>query len=282
MIGAVRRIVPRSSIRALVLALFALVVAATTEPSSTRAQEAPDDEALARATELHRRAADAIRRADFVQAESLEREALSLYAAAELAYNLALALRGQGKLREAGDTFDRLLRGEWGQLRPEAAASIERLRDEAREQVARLRVIVRGGAPVTLRLDGALVEEDLAPDTASEIPVDPGEHILSASAPDHETFERSIMLRPGANMTVEAHLTASRDDSARLGVQTAEDATITVEPPSRSSAVWWWVLGGTAVVAAGAVLAWLLITTEPEPQEDREGMFPVTATLTLP
>ncbi len=147
--------------------------------------EAQSNEVEARASfELGMRELDAGRYRDATVA--FERS-FSLAPRLPTAFNWALALRGLGHALDAEVLYQRLLDGELGALRATDRSAVEGLMREVRESIGTLELTIEGPDPLEVRLDGVVIAE--APGESSHR-VDPGEHLLVASAQDHEPIER--------------------------------------------------------------------------------------------
>jgi hypothetical protein len=187
------------------LALHALAMA----PAQAGAQT--EDGEIERWRERHEAASAALRADDFARAEALEREALAIRPAPQSAFNLGLALRGQRRMREAADTFDRMLRGEWGPLPRARTEQATLLRDETRRALGRLRVSARASAPVLVQVDGVRAGEIRAADPPLEAAIDPGAHVVIASASRHTAIERTVEVASGATVSLDLVLTPESD-----------------------------------------------------------------------
>lgn len=188
-------------VRALLVAALVWLAAA---PGS--AQEASAAEARA----LFEGAVQAIEEGRFSDAVTALRRSLALEPRAPTAFNLAVALRGVGEARESRALFDRLLAGEFGPLPEARRAQVQPLRDEVAAEVAQLQVTVEGPDAPTLTVDGA----EVAPSEprAFALELDPGEHVVRATAVDWEPAQRELELSPGESRALSITLRPAVDD----------------------------------------------------------------------
>ncbi|MBX3224648.1 MAG: hypothetical protein KF795_29300 [Labilithrix sp.] len=158
---------------------------------------------------------------------------------ASVRYRIATVLAGMGRLREARDMY-RALAATKASLPPsdqETADSAAEKVVELDGRIPRLAVRVEDDAPADVRVtvDGAPVPVSTAP---RAVDLDPGEHIVAATARGYEPTERSVTLADGGGEV--AH-TVKMMPERRV---TRTDDTLG----------WIALGGGAALVAAGAVL----------------------------
>ncbi|AKF08053.1 tetratricopeptide repeat protein [Sandaracinus amylolyticus] len=175
-----------------------LVLALLAPASMVHAQR---DEARA----LFEQAREALGSGDFATARDLLARSLALASNVGSAFNLAIALRGTGELQRAIETFDALLADRYGALSPEQRREVESFLVRSRRELGHLSVRVTGADAIELRIDGVLVAT--APDgDVVETAVDPGEHVVTASAPRRTSYEERIVVERGARRTIRAEL----------------------------------------------------------------------------
>lgn len=155
------------------------------------------------------------------------RESLAIVPRPATAFNLALALRGAGRLRDAITQLDALLEGEHGALRPEQRGEAETLRREAAADLATLRIHAHGAPAIELRVDGERIERSV--EGVVETRVDPGEHVVTASAPDHATVERRVRVMRGAAAEIELVLGPLVDTRPGTLIVESTDPSLIVE-----------------------------------------------------
>ena len=156
-------------------------------------------------------------------------------AASVVLFNEGRALMEQGKVAEAcarfeaasalapgagihlnlGDCYERLGRtaSAWGEFRS-ATLIADRIGDQAKGKLARARMkaieprlsrltlTLPAGPPVAgleVRRDGAVVPR---PVLGTEVTLDPGEHVVEASAPGHKTWSAHLQVQPAERKTV--------------------------------------------------------------------------------
>lgn len=162
-------------------------------------------------------------------------ESLALAPRPATAFNLGLALRGAGRIREAIARLDALLAAR-AELRPEQRREAEQLRSDAIADLATLRVRVTGARELELRIDGSRVD-GVAPGTWTEQRVDPGDHVITASARDHGTLERSITVPRGGSSELEIELVPVADTRPGILVLESTDPSLMVEIDGIASAM---------------------------------------------
>jgi hypothetical protein len=161
--------------------------------------------------------------------------------------NLALCHERVGKTAsawaeyvQASQTASRLGQGEREQVARDKAAALE---------PGLPRVIVDAGAEshAEVKLD----DQAIGPAAfATAIPVDPGEHVVRATAPGKKPFVESFVMSPGATRTVRVML-AGEDPLARSAplAPAAHEAPTHVESSARRT--WGLVVGGAGVALVG-------------------------------
>ena len=227
------------------LAPFLVVLALFVAPSSVAAQTSADATATASASDVQVAEAQALfRRAvelgdDDRWSEALElfRRSLAAVARPSTRFNVGFALFQLGRYREAIEIFDVYLaetEGETSDLRAEAV----RRRGEAVASLASL-ALTLDPPEATLRIDGAPAEGSGATRALS---LDPGRHLLLASAPGRVEAQREISLLAAE------HAEASISLALVAPIDTGE--TGETSSGLESDPVFWIVLG-SAVLAVG-------------------------------
>jgi len=197
-------------------ALAALVcLAALTAGAPSAFAQADSDRATARGLgQDGQRALDA---KDFKTAEDDYRRADSLVHAPTLLLGLARALAGQGKFVEAQETYKRIIREGVSPGAPEAFA---RAIDDAKREVDAVAPHIAGMTIKVTAASGASpgdvkVTLDDAPVSAASLGikrfVDPGAHVVRASATGFKTAELKVNVPDGG--TVDAPLTLEAESS---------------------------------------------------------------------
>jgi len=199
----------------------------------------------------------ALRAGRFHEARDLLREAHHSARAVGTAFNLAVALRGTGEVVECASLFGRLLEGEFGDLTQAVDGQARALRRECGAASASLSIRVNRSADVLV--DGESVGL-LPPDTARELRLDPGAHVVTAAHRGFVTAQERVELARGGRAEVSLELVAIvMPELLRLSPESPR-----ASPPHSSvfGKVWFWlsVVGG--VLVAGAV-TWAVTSRDP-------------------
>lgn len=179
-------------------------LAQRSDASDTGAEAAADQEAR----RLFGEATTAIAAGRFAIARDLLRRSIALVPNAGSAFNLAVALRGTGELRAAVATLEALVAGEHGALQGAQRAQVSALLEATRRELGHLRVEVSGAPIVELRIDGALLGEAREGEPF-ESTIDPGEHLVTASAPHRTPYEERVQVATSGHVAVRAELGAT-------------------------------------------------------------------------
>ena len=241
-----------------------LAAALALTPSLAFAQHAAPD-AQARAA-FDRGIAD-VDAGRFANAVVAFEESYRLRPAAVVLYNLASAYTRMGRHQQAIATYERYLSEGGSRLPPDRVQSV-------RERIAELRrelpvVVLRiRPAPFTLTVDGRPQAV-----TGDELTLDPGSHLLVATAPSHAPQQREVQLAPGGRVTWDTELTAEGAPVVAVTptptptptvVRTPARVAVTPHPsqpdrtaPSAEPAITsrWWFWTGLGVVVTGGTLA---------------------------
>ncbi len=179
--------------------LVTFVVIVMMNPSPMAAQDRSD---VVRARSLFEEAMRSMDRGDFDRAITEFQASLGIAPRAPTAFNLAMALRGAGRLREAMETFEGLLGERFGRMAPPQEREVAQLLRETETELATLRVRIAGAPTIELRIDGERIE-DVSTNVWIECRIDPGAHVVTASAPDRQTAERDIEVARGEHIEVD-------------------------------------------------------------------------------
>ncbi len=212
-----------------VIVALALLVPVT---SAARA-----DDSLDEAQRLNNQGIEAMeQRLDFVAARELFERSLAVHPTPAAGFNLGHAYHSQGSPLQAIAVWNRVLEGAYGELVPEQRAEVARMIDEASALVASIRVRLQTARAVArLSVDGE-PEGELDLGDERVIPVDPGRHVVSASAEGYERVERVLRVGPGEREAISLTLTALPSGSV-------------------FESAWFWVVVGAVLAAGGAGLA---------------------------
>jgi hypothetical protein len=178
---------------------------------------------------------------------------------ASVRYRIAAVLDSLGRLRESRDAF-RVLAASKSSLPPneqEIATSAAERAHALDKRIPRLVVSLQAGWPEGTRvmLDGGAVPITTTP---RAIEVDPGDHVVQASAPQVPTSESRVTIAEGSEATLAIAPTTAPGGSARGGPETPgspEQAGPVQERPRKTLA---WVAvgaGGVLVLSSIALLA---------------------------
>jgi hypothetical protein len=196
---------------------------------SARAQaDACGPGAGADAQQMFERGKDAMGVGRFADARECFQRSLELAPKASAAFNLAVALRGMGKPREADDVLQDLLAGRYGPLPEDRRAQVEQLATEARRDIATLVVEARGAPDVEVRVDGVR-EGEVGEGRSLTLRVNPGERVVTLAAKLRETLERTVVVAAGKSLRVNETLVLSRAARQATLVRAAENPADEVE-----------------------------------------------------
>ena len=235
------------------VAVFALVLAA---PVAALAQSDTD---RATARQLGKDGEQALGAKDFKRAEDDFRRADGLIHAPTLVLGLARALAGEGKLVEAQETYQRIIREG---VAPTASDVFKRALDSAKTELQAIEPKI-GGVTITVKAAGGgdvpnvKVTVDEVAVSALALGVksvaNPGTHTVRASADGFKPATVSITVPLGG--AVDAPLTLERDLSAPPppadATAPAQPAAPEQPPASSSHSVWPWVAFGVGGVGLG-------------------------------
>lgn len=199
------------------LAMRALFVVLLLVSTSVHAQSRDQ------ARRLFDRGTEAMNEGRFGEARDLFRRSLSLFPNSGTAFNLAVALERTGELVEAVGVFDALREEAFGPLQRAQLGEVERLRASADEGVGVLTLTLPEAIEgIEVRVDGEVYE--LGP-----IRLDPGTHVVLATAPLHEPHEQRIEIERGGRRAISLSLELAREATVGTLIVQAENADDTVE-----------------------------------------------------
>ncbi len=191
-------------------------------------------------------------------------ESYRLRPAAVVLFNLASAYSRLGRHQQAIATFERYLTEGGARLLPDRVQAVRDRIAELRRDLPVVLLRVRP-APFTLTVDGRLQAV-----TGEELALDPGSHLLVASAPAHASQQREVQLAPGGRVTWDVELVPEGAATAPVLVPPVVSSTpparieLTPHPPPAPegpaatpgiTSRWWFWTGLGVVVAGGTVLA---------------------------
>jgi hypothetical protein len=125
-------------------------------------------------------------------------------------YNIAVSLRGLGRIRDAAVTFERYLSAPERGLDRARLHSIRSEIDELRRQVVTLRLTAQP-RDATLLVDGRPLQSSQSQAAAADpgsvsAELDPGRHVIEVSAEGYRTSRREVELRSGATVVLDVTL----------------------------------------------------------------------------
>jgi hypothetical protein len=208
---------------------------ACAQRAEAAAQRATSD--VERARSLYAEGLAAIDDGRWADALGAFRTSYELSGAAPALFNVALVLRGLGRMREARDTLDRLRTA-----LADADASIAQVAAAMRaEAAARVAVLEVDGLPEPgvgrVLFDGTPLED--AGERPHTLEIDPGAHALSVVVPGFEPFAWQGTIGDGARERIEVRLV-----------------------PHEDMPLWPWLVGGGALLAVGAVILGVVLGTQ--------------------
>jgi len=213
---------------------------------------------------------------DYTAASDLFRRSLQCAPRPATAFNLSAVLRRRGRLVESVDLLEALLHGSYGPLGAREHEQVQALLGQTRPRIATLRVEGADAVGIDVRIDG---ERVTIADGRATIRVDPGTHVVTASAPGRVPWEERVALIEGASETAVVRLDPA--PTARTAPSPQASPALSLRAPSRAgsrprdesgggvlSSPWLWVGIGVAVaVGVGVALAIVLSGGTAEPYE---------------
>lgn len=200
-------------------ACAALIIAGSLTIGSTARAADPTPEDIAQARSLGEQGQAALDAKKFVEAEKLFSAAAALYPVAPtLPLGTARALAGQGKLIQARETYNKIVReSDKVQGGPAAfKAAIESARAESdalASKIGSVTVVVDGPKEARVTLDDGQIP---AAAWGLPRPIDPGTHKLAATMPGYKPAALTFDVADGAK--VDQKLTLVKDDGTSAAV----------------------------------------------------------------
>lgn len=235
----------------------ALLVCASLVPSLGAAQAQPTDADIATARKLTLDGYAALEHRDYAQAESRFSRADTLFHAPTVALGLARARAGLGKLVGAQEAYSRVVHTTVpADASPAFLKSVEDARkelDALAPRVPSVILVVKGSNAPRVTLDGIEV-----PGAAlgEQRPVDPGKHVVRATAPGFAASEATVTLAEGKTETVTLELkpgaSGPLEVSGPLVTAPGGDAATSGAPPRRSIGIAALSVGAASLVAGVA------------------------------
>lgn len=155
--------------------------------------------------------------------EMLERS-LELVERVSTAYNLAVCRQASGQPLEAGRLYEAILEGRYGTADEETRRQSTEFLAAVRSEVATLRIHTLETPTARVTVDGREVTMNGG---SGEVQLDPGEHIVRATATGHVDVDQQVLLARGAQQIVRLTLAPA---TGTLIIDTDDaDAVIRVE-----------------------------------------------------
>lgn len=125
-------------------------------------------------------------------------QARAIQATAPVLYNLGLAQRAVGRVRDARATFRTLIEQHGARLANDRRTEIQGYITDADAAVGRIELTI-SPANATVTIDGT-------PTAERSVEADPGRHEIVVSAPGHQQSRREVDLRRGSSATLDVRL----------------------------------------------------------------------------
>jgi hypothetical protein len=236
------------------IAALALLGAEVTIPTVAAAQD------LAAAEALFQEGRALLEKGDYATACAKLAESQRLDPSSGTLLNLATCHDKQGKTATAWAEFLAAGRLASAQGKPDRADEAKARAAEVAPNLSYLTVVVTAPAPgLEIRRDDVLLEGS---SLGSKIPTDPGEHVLSVSAPGYQTLTMKVAIgasRDSQTVTIPALQKANGTaavapappaPAAATGKTNPEEAS-TPAVESNGRRTWGFILGGFGIAAAG-------------------------------
>jgi hypothetical protein len=234
-----------------------LVVCALLSSKSASAQNDPVFDEARRSFES---GVEHLERGDAAAAIERFERSLALRESLAALYNLGLAYRKAGRIKDGLLTFERFLDKASQQSHTHGVDHAKLLADELRGKVGRISLAVSGGAD-SVKLDGNAIGDG---DGRYGLVLDPGSHVVEASRGANEPERVQVELEPGANIEVAVEI------QPELMLVPVAVAPAPVEvPPAEPLVEQWWFWTVIGVVAAGAAVGIIVAARPSEPEYDR-------------
>lgn len=186
------------------LVVLALAAAALISGSSAPALAEPTQKQWAEWKQLVESSKKAMREGRPGDAAEALRRAHGIHQSPTVEVDLAAALTASGKLVEARKLFAKLAAStEPGVIWKRARDAAKKALADLDPRVPKLRVTIKGSAGAAVTVDGANIPTD------ADVPLDPGDHRVVATADGFVTVERSVSLAAGKQEQVTLEMAAT-------------------------------------------------------------------------
>ena len=239
-------------------ALLCAAIVAVWSPALARAQHSETVEDAAEARALFEAGSEHLAAQRYEEASQAFERSFALAERPGTAANLAVALREAGRPADSVALFDRLLGGELGEISDEMRQLVEIERAEAEARQCHLELGAARDAMV--QIDGAPAFALTAHEPARRA-LNPGSHVIVASAPGRAQSEVHVVLGPGATERIELTFrpVAPADPPRRArSPRPVPEPT----PPSddvTASGWFWFAIVAAALAVGGAITATVLL-----------------------
>jgi hypothetical protein len=216
--------------------------------------EARDEPAMRVAREHFDRGRAAYLEGRLGEARAAYRRSLEVFPTAAAAFNLAVATSEAGEAAAADAICAALVRGEHGPLDVDLDQRVRSLRSMLAPRLATLLIHARGSRAIRLTVDGRSVGTPAAGEPAL-VRVDPGAHVVRASAPSRIPAERSLSAAAGSRHSVSLDLLPVAPPGDRERDETS----------GFFASAWVWIVAAVVVAGAAVTLAVVLGADDSEP-----------------
>jgi hypothetical protein len=240
--------------------LIALMVCVALLGTAPAARAQPDDATLRQARDKFRQAISLQTGGDWGGALSLLREVAAVKATPQVRFNMALCEENLGQLVAARGSYELAVAEADGDDSAESVVTEARQRLESLDSRIPKVVIERGeGADLArVSLDGVVVGASLS---GKPLPVDPGQHVVEATASGFSTFRESFRVAEKDEKFVRVTLTPQTQEAEQSqGVAALPDEGPPAATQRRS--FWPWIVGGAGVASLAASAAFFLLRAD--------------------
>lgn len=237
--------------------LFLTPSAALAQPSSADSATKARDPAAAEA--LYKRGRELLNAGNWAEACAKFDASMSLNPAASTMLNIASCHEHDGRLSEALMDYKRALQLNQDTLGDGRKKALEGVAqkgiDSLEPRLAKIRITIKDApSGLLVKRDGKEIPLAML---GEEVPVDPGAHEISASAPGYQTETRSITLKEGGAEAIELSLSKGAATSGPAAQDPVEAPPASSAPDNSTSGsggapVWAWIAGGAGIALVGA------------------------------
>lgn len=224
--------------------------------------QAPEGAAVSVEEEARRKFEEgtlALREQRYGAAADALRRSLELMPNVANAFNLAVALRGAGRLTDALDILERLLLDEFGELGEERRPVVGEERRQVRAERPQLVVSVRGVPQAVVAVDGRTV--GTVSGAGLVVDVDPGERSVRVTATGAEPVERTVEVARGSMARVTMNVAPTPAETAANAENLQPTETPAPEEPGEPGTArggiraWPFIVGALALAGVAVGLA---------------------------